>query len=540
MTQRSSVTILPLLHPEEVRGRLRAKEEFAFIDVREEAAFSRSQPLFAVNLPLSRLEERAYRLLPRRRVPIVLFDNEEGLAERAAASLRQLGYVGDIAAVAGGLSKWRESGGELFRDIGVPSKSFGEWLEAQAHTPSISAEELKSLLDAKSDVVVLDCRPFSEYRMMTIPGAVNCPGAELVLSAAAAAPSPDSLLVVHCAGRTRSLIGAQSLVNSGLFSRVAALRNGTMGWLLAGFELEHGARRRVPVQRASDGARRAARGLAERSGVRFLSSVEAARWESESEVRSLFRFDVRSPEETEISHAPGFASAPGGQLVQATDEFVGVGGARLLLADDDGVRAAMTGSWLRQLGWPEVGVLEDGLAPRLVSGPAPAPPLPASPPGPTLGIDALQRLLAAGEATVIDLARSPDHARGHLPGAWFAIRSRLAEGVPALPRTAAWVLTSPDGLTAAFARAELQALTTRQVLALEGGTNAWAAAGLPLEPNLVRLAVPADDVYKRPYEGTDSPRAAMQGYLDWEFGLVEQINRDGSARFGVVTPLSRS
>ncbi len=75
--------------------------------------------------------------------------------------------------------------------------------------------------------------------------------------------------------------------------------------------------------------------------------------------RTLYRFDVRSPEEYAAGHSAGFISAPGGQLVQANDEWIGVRGARLVLFDDDGVRARMTASWLVQMGWDAL-VLEAG------------------------------------------------------------------------------------------------------------------------------------------------------------------------------------
>ena len=114
--------------------------------------------------------------------------------------------------------------------MNTPSKAFGELVEARRHTPSLDAVEVKALLDAHADVVVLDARRFEEYRTMSIPTALSVPGAELVYRVQAAAPSPSSLVVVNCAGRTRSIIGAQSLVNAGIPNRVAALRNGTIGW----------------------------------------------------------------------------------------------------------------------------------------------------------------------------------------------------------------------------------------------------------------------------------------------------------------------
>ena len=73
--------------------------------------------------------------------------------------------------------------------------------------------------------------------------------------------------------------------------------------------------------------------------------------------RTLYVFDVRDPAEYEAGHIAGATSAPGGQLVQATDQYIGTLGARVVLVDDLEVRAAMTGSWLRQMGYADVFVL---------------------------------------------------------------------------------------------------------------------------------------------------------------------------------------
>ncbi|MGA7778370.1 MAG: rhodanese-like domain-containing protein, partial [Paraburkholderia sp.] len=240
---------------EDVRRALFERREIALLDVREEDPHARSHPLFAANLPLSKLELEVPVRLPRRSVPIVVFDDGEGLAERAARRLTELGYT-DVSLLAGGLRGWAEAGGELFKDVNVPSKAFGELVESERHTPSLEAEQVKALLDADANVVVLDARRFDEYQTMNIPGSVSVPGAELVLRARQLAPDPSTQIIVNCAGRTRSIIGTQSLINAGLPNPVAALRNGTIGWTLAGQTLAHGSTRRFdPV---SDGALRVA------------------------------------------------------------------------------------------------------------------------------------------------------------------------------------------------------------------------------------------------------------------------------------------
>jgi rhodanese-related sulfurtransferase len=518
-----------------VRAALLAREEIALLDVREEDPFAQSHPLWAANLPLSKLELEAWGRVPRRDTPVVVYDDGEGLAERAAERLASLGYT-RVHLLEGGLAGWQAAGGELFRDVNVPSKSFGELVESKRHTPSLAAEEVQALLDRKADVVVLDARRFDEYHTMNIPGSTSVPGGELVLRARELAPDPATRVIVNCAGRTRSIIGTQSLVNAGLPNPVAALRNGTIGWTLAGQTLEQGAARRFAAGVTPEhhtAAREAAIDVARRAGVIWVTPPALALWLQDAG-RTTYRFDVRTPEEYVAGHRQGFRSAPGGQLVQETDVHAPVRGARIVLADDDGVRAPMAASWLAQMGW-QVAVLDAG-APSSVeletgadSAPRPAPPavrtvLPAT----------LADWLATGDTEVIDVTASANYVARHVPGAWFAVRSQLAAVLQQVGAPRRIVFTCGSSLLARFAAHDAQALTGSEVWVLEGGTAAWAAAGLPVESGETRLGSPRIDRYRRPYEGTGNAAEAMQAYLDWEFGLVEQLGRDGTHHFHVL------
>jgi rhodanese-related sulfurtransferase len=412
---------------DEVRARLISRQEVALLDLRDEVQFAAGHPLFAASMPLGRLELEILDRVPRPTTPVVVYDDGEGLAQKAIQRLAQLGYP-DVACLQGGLSGWRVAGAELFSDVNVPSKAFGELVEVSRHTPSLTAEDLRDKLNHTEDLVVLDARRFEEYRTMSIPTATNVPGAELVYRVREIAPRPETLVVINCAGRTRSIIGTQSLLNAGVPNRVVALRNGTIGWLLAGLTLEHGQSRRFPdaSRRNQSVATAGARAVADRAGVGRATSERVQSW-AEDDSRTLYRFDVRTPEEFGAGHVPLFRSAPGGQLVQETDFFAPVRGARIVLVDDDGVRANMTGSWLAQMAW-DVHVWDD-----------------------------------------------------------------------------------------AFGTAELK-------------TGAWQ----PRIPAATPLAAPVANAYKRAYEGIDNPREAMQSYLEWEFGLVAQLERDGTHHFRVI------
>jgi rhodanese-related sulfurtransferase len=426
-------TGIPSASPGAVRRALRDRAEIGLLDVRPEGPFAAGHPLFAASFPLGRLEAEAFDRLPSRSVPLVVYGDGPGDAGTAVRRLRSLGYR-DVSLLAGGLAGWTSAGGELFTDVNAPSKAFGELVAATAGTPDLTARDLQAMLRDGADVVVVDARRFEEYQTMSIPTATSVPGAELVLRAGALAPDPATTVVVNCAGRTRSIIGAQSLINAGSANRVMALRNGTIGWTLAGLTLEHGQGRRAPEVPAASArrAQAAAWAVASQAGVRQIGSGELLAL-ADGGRRTVYRFDVRTPEEYAAGHPAGFRPAPGGQLVQETDWFAPVRGALVVLADDHGGRAAITGSWLAQMGW--------------------------------------------------DVALwSPDPAGSAETGPWR----------PALPP-------------------------------------------LPLSAGPGEMPSPPVDVYRRPYEGTDVDPAVMQAYLDWEHGLVAQLERDGTHGFTVLT-----
>ncbi|OPA90339.1 sulfurtransferase [Pseudomonas fluorescens] len=517
----------------QIRQALLDREELALIDVREEAPFAESHPLFAANIPLSKLELEVYSRIPRRDTPVTVYDNGEGLADRAAERLLALGYT-QVSLLEGGLNGWRSAGGELFIDVNVPSKAFGELVESERHTPSLAAEDVQALLDSQADVVVLDARRFDEYQTMSIPTGISVPGAELVLRARELAPDPATRIIVNCAGRTRSIIGTQSLINAGVANPVSALRNGTIGWTLAGQKLAHGQSRRFAptAEEHRQIAARDARRVADKARVGRASLADLQRWQQEP-TRTTYLFDVRTPEEFEVGHLPGARSTPGGQLVQETDHVASVRGARLVLADDDGVRANMSASWLAQLGW-EVHVLDDLQPAHFSEKGAWVAPVPAPPQAELISPHTLADWLAHGDTVVLDFTASANYVKRHIPGAWWVLRAQLPQALAKVRTTERYVLTCGSSQLARLAVADVEALTGKQVFLLQGGTAAWINAQLPLEEGETHLASPRIDRYRRPYEGTDNPKEAMQAYLDWEFGLVDQLARDGTHGFYVI------
>ncbi|WP_434568791.1 cystathionine beta-lyase [Pseudomonas sp. Z3-8] len=516
------------LTPQQLQQWLFDGQEIALFDVREHGQYGEAHLFFGVNLPYSRLELEARRLAPNLQVRLVLHDQDGGdLAERAAQRLHVLGYA-NVHILEGGADGWQAAGYQLFAGVHVPSKAFGEQVEAVRHTPHVSARQLAQWQARGKPLVILDGRPLEEYRKMTIPGSICCPNGELGYRVHDLVPDEQTPIVINCAGRTRSIIGAQTLIDLGLKNPIYALENGTQGWHLEDFHLEHGSQRRYADQVSSatlPTQRLAATRLAERAGVPTVEAAQVERWAAEAG-RSLFLCDVRTAEEFAAGTLPGAQHAPGGQLIQSTDLYVGVRQARVVLFDNDGVRAPIIASWLRQLGH-EAFVLSGGLSSGLAL-PLPAVFAPAELPG--ISAQAVADALRDDAVALIDLRSSNAYRKGHIAGARWSIRPLLAGALAGERRLL--VLVADDPRLAAVAALEL---SRTDVHWLDGGVDAWRSAGLALREGADTLPdEQCIDFLFFTHDRHSGNKDAARQYLAWEIGLLAQMNE---AEIASLNPL---
>jgi len=515
-----------------------ATSPHAVLDVRERGPYEKGHIFRATSLPRRQLETRLPGLVTAPTTPIVLVDEDGGLAELARPTLADMGYR-DVRVLRGGVRGWRAEGRRLVQGFNVPSKVFGERMLHEMNTPEVSCEELDRRMKAGADFVLVDSRTPEEYHRACIPGAVSMPGAELVLRIGELVKSPDQPIVVHCGGRTRSYIGAESLRRMGLPNPIMALKNGTMGWHLAGLTLEEGARRWAPAPSPQGRANAAqvARRVAQELDLRFVTPDELrALWARRAD-QNLYVLDVRTSDEYAAGHVAGAVWAPGGQAVQATDEYVAVAGATVVFACDDESRAVMTAAWYVKMGFPRLAVLRGGLPAWQAAGGAVetghAAPVPA-------GLEAARRAVRLvapgplGDATVLCVDTSDVYARGHVPGAAWLCRSRLERVAPAAApdRARPVVVTCADGMQSALAGATLARLGHADVRVVDGGLARWKDAGQPVETGATRLLDEADDVVPRPF---DRGRAGMEAYLQWE----EALDMEGGSPHELIPPAAR-
>ncbi|TDQ86860.1 rhodanese-like domain-containing protein [Paraburkholderia silvatlantica] len=528
----------PLIPATTVREWLNDTQELALFDVREAGEFGEGHPFFAIPLPYSRLELDAGRLAPRRSVRVVLIDDgadNDAVARRAATRLHALGYT-RVSILQGGARGWAEAGYTLFKGVNVPSKTFGELVEHAFGTPHLSAKELAQWQARGEPLVLLDGRTVEEHEKMTIPGAISCPNGELPYRIGALAADPETPIVIHCAGRTRSIIGAQLLRSLGIPNRVIALENGTQGWTLAGLKLEYRSTRRYPdavEERAIADARKRAVELAQRFGLASLDTRTGQAW-LDAPDRTTYLLDVRSAGEFARDGVPGAVHAPGGQLLQATDQTIGVRGARVLLVDHDRVRAPVIATWLVQLGFDAALIAEHhARALRLTEGDAAI--APRGTDVDRVGVDGLRALRGADGVHLIDLRPSAAYRKGHPQGARWSIRPRLLDAFAGIDRSARIVLYADASELALLAALDLRDAGFVNVSVAEAGIDTFKQAGFALEatpqtpPDRERIDY-LFFVHDRHEGNLDSARA----YLSWETGLIAQCAADELQHFRIA------
>ena len=528
-----------MITPSDLSAFLASGTRHALLDVRERAAYERGHIYRATSLPRRLLEARLPRLVTAPATPLVIYDDGQltatggqvhdgRVAALAATTLAAMGYT-DVRVLEGGLQAWRAAGGRMVQGLNVPSKVFGEQALHTYQTPEVSCPELKARIDRGEPMVLVDSRTPEEYHRGCIPGAWSMPGAELVLRITDLVTSPDIPIVVHCGGRTRSFIGAETLRRMNLPNPIVALENGTMGWQLAGFEPERGATRWAPPVSARSRAvgEAAAQRVAKDDRIQFVDVKTIQATLARRADENVFFLDVRTVEEYAAGHPVGAVWAPGGQVIQGTDEYIGVRDSTVILTCDGIVRSVMTASWLQRMGFPRVRVLWGGLEAWTAAGgptetgqPAPAPFGYDAARGrvTTVAPRALDAELADGVAPlVIDVDESDAYAASHVPGAVWLCKSRLELTAPsAIGAGRPVVVTCADGVMSTLSVAALESVGIGPVRVLAGGKRAWTTQGLGVETGATKLGDEADDVVLKPYQ---RGRDAMEAYLRWETDL---------------------
>ncbi|MEO8557442.1 MAG: rhodanese-like domain-containing protein [Rhodospirillales bacterium] len=507
--------------------------DWALFDIREKGETVDGHIFGASTLPRRLVEFRIAELVPDRKTRIFIYGGgKDNRAELVLKTLHKIGYA-NAQEIAGGLPAWEAAGGEVWTGTNVPSKDFGEMIHVVEHVPSISVQKYAELLK-EGKLITCDVRTPEEFLGGHLPGAVSCPSFDIALKAADLAKEYP-IIIVNCAGRTRSIIGASSLVQLG-FKNVYALENGTSGWLLEDGKLEKGEAAPVgaPSKESVAQAEAAAAKLGAAHGARHIDHAGFKKLLAARRDTNIYIFDVRPLKAYQEGHIDGTLSLPGGQAVQRTDDFVLVRDATVVLIDQNEARAMMTAYWYRRMGIANVFVLRGGVdawtaaGEKLVAGRKHPQPLgieEARKKVVKLKPQAIDKLIREHQCVVLDVGASLQYAAGHLPGANWRPRGWLESIIKdaASPNDEIVVTASEEGQSV-FAAATLRDMGYAKVVVLEGGTKAWRDAGLPLEKGKPTEVFGGPDFWLPPYE---QGREGMIRYLDWEIKLGHKYEKQG-------------
>ena len=510
----------PVLTCEEIAG---LDGNAALLDVREIGEYEVAHVPGATTLARARLESDARQVVPDLEATVVVYDGADGRAELARRTLVSMGY-GRVFVLKGGIPEWIATGRPTRSGTNVPSKLFGEQLLEADRVQEISPGELEKARRGDEGPLVLDIRTRAEHERGCIPGAWHVPGGELI-SIAGDLRKLDRPIITHCAGRTRGIVAAATLGVLGV-QNVRALRNGTMGWMLADMDLE------VPTEdrsmRASDAS--LAEAVDRASLLRDSRNVPSvdARWlmtETALRTRPLYIFDVRQRSEYETGHIAGSVHVAAAQLIQCADDHIALRNLDIVLVSGVGTRATVATWWLRRMGYPRAWTLAGGLDGWSLAGgslerqtghepqPRGATPL--------ISAAALEWALGAEGVVVLDLGTSARYERRHVPTAHWISRGSLEMVIPQrLPvRTTPIVLTGADSSNAELAAATLREMDYEDVRVLDISLREWSTEGHVVEQGLQGCwSEPCDIPYRAILRGD---RNAMRRYLDWETTLNE-------------------
>lgn len=515
------------------KAAIHGAQECALLDIREHGQYGEGHPFLSVHCPYSDFEQSVQLLVPNTATSVILMDDGDGLAQKAASQMVAMGYT-QVCALQGGAAAWAAAGYTLYQGVNLPSKTLGELVEHAHHPQLVSAQTLRSWQSEGRGFHFFDCRPPSEYAKMTVPGAACVPNGELAHRLAAVVPDDDLPIVVTCAGRTRGLIGAAGLALLGLNRPVFALENGTQGWALAGLALQRGnglpdMPELKPEQLAL--SRQRADGLIQAQSLSCIGRETFLDLASDIN-RTLYLVDVRSAAEFRRGHLPGAQHAWSGQIAQAADLSLGVRRARVVLCDDTGLRAALAAVWLRMLGY-EVFIWRETSPDALQAHwRLNKPQLPSAPPLRTLSAAEVADSLRSGQYGLLDLRPSQAYRQSHIEGANWISRARLNHD-PALPgRAQAWILMAPDALTAAFVALDLRQLGLAVHGVFTGSLSELQAQGCQCV-STPKNPPDADciDFLFFVHDRHDGNLESAKRYLSWEMGLIAQLDEAERASF---------
>ena len=401
-----------------------AGQPFALIDSRERRDYVNGHWFGSINIPLSdfaRSRSNSFRnLIPDTDFAVHILDWQDAASSEAITQLSAMGYT-QVTAHKTALpdshdADNKESG--FVKGEYVWSKAFGEIV---AHSTALLEVTPAQYLADYQGAMLFDVRPTAEYREFTLPGSQSLPNS-LLLANADALAATGQVALLHCAGRTRSIIGACTLRAAGYNGPYAVFRGGTQAWQIDGYEREHNASRVFATDTEASGVVEA---FLRRWQIQYSHVDDAGLAPFMADRAGHLLFDVSDDAAADQPLMHGVVKISGTNLIQQTDRSIARYHVPITLFDHgSGSRAAFAAYWLSTMGFiVTVAYLDSPLGGRHEN------PAPLDNRFTSVAPDQIITWIAK-PVTMLDFRPSKAFARSHLKGSYWANISQILQQSP--------------------------------------------------------------------------------------------------------------
>ena len=225
------------------------------------------------------------------------------------------------------------------------SKAFGEWIEITSNIKNLYAKELYKIHKKNHNYLQIDARPKKEFEKFSLPQSVQCSGGELPCYI----NNTENLrknYIVHCAGRTRSIIAYQTLKDFNFKNKKYVLNGGTQNWVLNGFDRKFKNQSKIKSIKINykDDLK-----LANSIAKKFkIPSTQIMNKQT-----NCYNFQINS-EIKNFKKIPGWKQVNATTLIQSTDKFISSTNTKILIFSNIPSSAVFTVIWLRRMGYQAI------------------------------------------------------------------------------------------------------------------------------------------------------------------------------------------
>ena len=321
------------------------KKNISFLDIRERKQYVHGFAFGSVNCPFSKFKYLIKELAPDLNTNLILIgvknNNQTNQIQKILTKFRYCrSYI-----IKGDYKNWKKHKFPLWAGEYTFSKAFGEWIEITSNIKNIYAKELNKIHKKNHNYLQIDARPKKEFEKFSLPQSVQCSGGELPCYI----NNKENLkknYIVHCAGRTRSIIAYQTLKDFDFENKKYVLNGGTQNWVLNGYDRKFNNKSKIKSTKINykDDLK-----LANTVAKKFnIPSTHI-----ESKQANSYNFQINS-EIKNFKKIPGWKQVNATTLIQSTDKFISSTNTKVLIFSHIPSSAVFTVIWLRRMGYQAI------------------------------------------------------------------------------------------------------------------------------------------------------------------------------------------